>query len=122
LTETLQFYGADKGKAPGPVASVAPEQLAKWALETELQDGFGTQKQGGRWTVRYGSYSEAETLTLYDQFNAAGYAAKVMPLRADGGYRYEVRLGQLVTEREARSLADRLARDLHVPAPTLSRH
>jgi hypothetical protein len=122
LTEPLQFYGADKGKAPGPVASVAPEQLAKWALETELQDGFGTQRQGGRWTVRYGSYSEAETLTLYDQFNAAGYAAKVMPIRADGGYRYEVRLGQLVTEREARSLADRLARDLHVPAPTLSRH
>ena len=122
LTEPLQFYGAEKGKAPGPVASVEREQLAKWALETELQDAFGTQKQGGRWSLRFGQYSEVEALALYDQFNAAGYAAKIMPLRADGGFVYEVRLGQLVTEREARALADRLTRDLHVPAPTLSRH
>lgn len=122
LTEPLQFYGADKGKAPGPVASVEREQLAKWALETELQDAFGTQKQGGRWSLRYRQGGEADALALYDQLNAAGYAAKIMPVSVGGSYRYEVRLGKLVTEREALALADRLTRDLHVPAPSLSRH
>jgi len=121
LSEPLQFYGADKGQPPGAVATVEHAQLAKWALETELQDAAGTQRLGGRWVLRFGPSGEEETLALYDQLNAAGYAAKVRPLRTDGGYRYEVRLGQLVTEREARALADRLARDLHVPAPTLSR-
>lgn len=122
LTEPLQFYGADKGKAPGPVAAVEREQLAKWALETELQDAFGTQKQGGRWTLRYRQGGEADALALYDQLNAAGYAAKIMPVSVGSGYRYEVRLGKLVTEREALALADRLTRDLHVPTPSLSRY
>ena len=122
LNEPLQFYGADKGQAPGPVASVDKEQLAKWALETELQSGAGVQQQGGRWGLRFGKFDKDETLALYDKLNAAGYAAKVKPHRVAGGYSYEVRLGQLVTEREARALADKLARDLHVPAPNLSRH
>jgi hypothetical protein len=101
---------------------VDKEQLAKWALETELESGAGVQQQGGRWRLHFGPYDKEETLAWYDQLNAAGYAAKIKPLRFAGGYHYEVRLGQLVTEREARALAGKLARDLHVPAPKLSRH
>ena len=121
LSEPLQFYGADKGQAPGPVALVDQAQLAIWAQETELQSGAGVQQQGGRWGLRYGPFDKEDTLALYDQLNAAGYAAKIKPLRAAGGYVYHVRLGQLVTEREARALADKLARDLHVPAANLNR-
>ena len=86
-----------------------------------MQSGAGVQQQGGRWGLRFGKFDKDETLALYDKLNAAGYAAKVKPHRIAGGYSYEVRLGQLVTEREARALADKLVRDLHVPAPNLSR-
>ena len=117
----MQFYGADKGQAPGPVASVEKEQLLKWALETELQEGAGTQQQGGPWALRYGRYSKDDTLALYDRLSAAGYATKIKPIRSGGGYIYEVRLMHLVTEREAHALADKLARDLQAPTPTISR-
>lgn len=122
LSEPLQFYGADKGQAPGPVAVADRVQVLKWALETELQYEAGTQRQGGRWALRYGLFGEPETLALYDRLQAAGYAVKVRPVRADGGYLFEVRLGQLVTEREAQVLADRLQRELQLPAATIGRH
>jgi len=126
LSEPLQFYGADKGQAPGPVAVADRAQVYQWALETELQYAAGTRQPDGRWTLRYGLFDEPETLALYDRFQAAGYAVKVRPVRADGGYLFEVRLGQLVSEREARGLADRLQRELqlptHLPAATISRH
>jgi hypothetical protein len=54
-------------------------------------------------------------LTLYDQLSAAGYAGRIRPVRSDGGYLYELRLEKLVTEREAQSLADKLARDCMYP-------
>jgi len=126
LSEPLQFYGADMGLAPGPVAVADRAQVYQWALETELQYAAGTRQPDGRWTLRYGLFDEPETLALYDRFQAAGYAVKVRPVRADGGYLFEVRLGQLVSEREARGLADRLQRELqlptHLPAATISRH
>lgn len=121
LTEPLQFYGAAKGQAPGPVASVDRVQLAIWAMETELQYGVPTQQSGGRWGLIFGRYDEAATLALYDQLSGAGYASRIRPVRASAGYEYEVRLGQLMTEQEARVLADQLVRDLHVPAPAINR-
>lgn len=122
LNEALQFYGADKGQMPGPVAMVEKDQLAKWALETELREGVGTQQSGGRWVLNFGRFDEDGALALHDRLSAAGYADRIRPVRVSRGYLYEVRLGQLVTGREAQSLADRLARDLHVPAATISRH
>ena len=121
LSEPLQFYVANKGQAPEPVAAVEKSQLAIWSLETELQDGAGIRQQGGRWGLRFGLYDKDEVLSLYDRLSDAGHAVRIRPIRVAGGYRYELRLGQLVTEREARALADRLARDLQVPAPSVSR-
>jgi hypothetical protein len=122
LSEPLQFYGADKGKAPGPVAMAAREQLAKWSLETELRDGMGTQQSGGRWALSFGRLDKDAALALRDQLAAGGYASKIRPVRVSGSYLYDLRLGQLVTGSEAQALADRLVRDLHVPVPAVIRH
>lgn len=121
LTEPLQFYGAEKGAAPGPVASVDRVQLAKWAMETELQYGMPTQQTGGRWLLNFGRYDKDATLALHDRLSAAGYASRIRPVRVADGYEYEVRLGQLLTEQEARRLADQLVRDLDIPAPVINR-
>jgi hypothetical protein len=122
LSEPLQFYGADKGMAPGPVAVADRAQVALWALETELAYGMPSQRRDGRWGLYFGQHDKDGALALYDQLVAAGYASRIVPVHVSGGYRYGVRLGGLVTEREALALADRLARDLHVPAPTIRRH
>ena len=122
LTEPLQFYSADKGQAPGAVATVDKLQLAKWALETELQSGIATQQAGGRWGLSFGRLNEDGALTLHDQLSAAGYAGRIRPVPVPGGYLYELRLEKLVTEREAQSLADKLARELNIPAPAIRRH
>ena len=120
LDSPLQFYGADKGKAPGPVAVAEREQLAKWALETEPVAGAGMQRQGGRWALRIAVLeSEGEALALLDRLAATGYGAKVLPQRAAGGYRYELRLGSIPGEGEANLLADRMARDMAIPRPTV---
>lgn len=122
LTEPLQVYGADKGQPPGPVTSVDKVELAKWALETELREGVATQQTGGRWALVYGRFDQNGALTLHDQLSAAGYAGRIRPVRVSGGYRYELRLGQLVTERAAQSLADTLGRTLNLSAPALRQH
>lgn len=123
LTAPLQFYGADKGKAPGPVATVDRAQAALWALQTELQDGAGTFRRGGRWAVRLAvADSETAAFDLHDRAQAAGYGVKIDPLRGDGGqYRYVLRVGQIAGESEARLLASRLARELELAAPQVEK-
>jgi hypothetical protein len=121
LNEPLQFYGAEKGKAPGVVARVNPEQLAQWSTETELREGVPTQRSGGEWSLGFGRLDQAAALDLRDRLAGVGYAAKIRPVRVSGGHLYELRLGQLVTEREAHALAERLVGDLHVPMPAILR-
>lgn len=122
LNEPLQFYGAEKGKAPGAVSRVDPEQLKQWSVETELLEGVPTQRSGGAWALGFGRMDQAAALALRDRLASAGYAAKIRPLRASGRYVYELRLGQLVTGGEAQALAERLVRDLHIPMPAILRH
>lgn len=122
LNEPLQYYGADKGQAPGPVASVDKAQLAIWSMETELQDFAGKQQAGGQWYLNFGRQDKDGVLALHDQLSTAGYASRIKPVRAAGGYLYELRLDQLVSEGEAQALSNRLVRDLHVPIPAIRRH
>jgi len=119
LTEALQFYGADKGQAPGAISTVDKGELATWARETELEYGAGTQQTGGRWALSFGRLDKDGALTLHDQLSAAGYAGRIRPVRVPGGYLYELRLEQLVTEREAQSLAEKLTKELKLSAPVV---
>lgn len=122
LDEPLQYYGADKGQVPGPVAMVDQAQLAIWAQETELQDRTGKQQAGGQWYLNFGRQDKDGVLALHDQLSNAGYGSRIRPVRAAGGYLYELRLDQLVSEGEAQALSNRLVRDLHVPVPAIRRH
>lgn len=119
LSEPLQYYAAAKGQAPGPVARVDRAELAVWASRTELQDGVATLKRGGRWAVALTTAdSQAAALDVYDRAVASGHAPKIRPVRAgEEPYRYEVLVGQIATEAQARLLAERLARELELAAP-----
>lgn len=121
LAEPRQMFAAAKGQAPGAVSVLERSQMYRWALETEPLYDAGTQQKDGRWLLRFGVFDKDEALVLADRLVLAGYAAKLRPRKAEGGYRYELRLGQLTSEREALVLADRLVRELQMPAPSLLR-
>lgn len=122
LDQPLQYYGADKGQAPGAVASVDKAQLAIWAMETELQNWTGKQQADGQWFLNFSRREKDEVLALFDQLSAAGYASRIRPVRVSGAYQYELRLDHLTSEGEAQALSNRLVQDLHVPVPAIRRH
>lgn len=126
LTEPRHCFGAEKDQAPGAIVAVESAKMALLALETEPQYGVATQRTGGRWALDFGRFDQDGALTLHDQLAAAGYAGRIRPVRVAGAYLYELRLEQLLTEREAQSLADKLARTFNKlgnnPAPAIDRH
>lgn len=105
LDQPLQFYQRDRG-VTAPVALVDPAQLAEWAKETEIAEGAGASKRGGRYRITLASADTQEgALAVYDQLRAAGYAATILPATVEGKRTYLVRLTQLPSRSEAEALA-----------------
>lgn len=123
LDVPLQVYQARKGQAPEALSAVDRFQGAVWALRTQPYYDGGTQEKSGPWMLNFGTFEKEAVLAHHDRLRQAGYPGKVVPVRTAQGLRYELRLMNLVTEREAHSLAERLAGDLQMPAATvLLRH
>lgn len=124
LTTPLAVYGVDKGQAPGPMGVVDKSQATFWAFQTELADTVGTVEQGGRWMISLAVLDDqTSALALYDRAVAAGFAPTIRPFRSlaskNPSYRYEVRIVQIQTEREALLLAERLRNELQLPDPRI---
>lgn len=106
LREANSFYYALKGQAPAAPGKIDAEELAKWAMQTEIERGHGASRRGGQWKVVLDTTNnQADALSLLDRVKAAGFASKVYPVKATGGYTYEVRLEQLANEEEANAAA-----------------
>ena len=91
------------------VEAVPMDQLKEWAAETEIADGTGALRKGGRWKLYIGSYQQQlEALSLYDSLRREGYPVRIQPQQADGGQLYRVRLAGFSSEREANALGARL--------------
>ena len=118
--EPMTLFVSPRNAAPlpvAPVASVDPEQFRRWVRETEALPGEGMTRRGGQWKVLLArAGSEAEALAVYDKARAAGYAAKIRPRSADGGWVYDVLLAQLASEQEAVVLAYKVNSQLGYPA------
>jgi cell division septation protein DedD len=85
------------------------DQLKAWAAETEIADGTGALRKGGRWKLYIGSYQrQLEALSLYDSLRREGYPVRIQPQQADGGQLYRVRLAGFSSEQEANALGARL--------------
>lgn len=117
----LQVFSALKSQAPSPLASIDRFEGAHWALRTQPLYNAGTQQKFGRWMLRFGDFDKESVLALYDRLRHAGYAAKITPVTFAGGHRYGLSLLNLVTEREALSLAERLSSNLQLPPAVISR-
>ena len=120
MDQARQFYQREKGQTK-PVGFVEPAQLVQWAQQTEIADGQGAARRGGKWRVTLASVStQSEALAIYDQVRTAGYAAEIHPAKAGEKRIYVVRISRLPTKADAEALAAQL-RGMHgVEEPRVS--
>jgi len=104
MKDPLTYLQAPKS-GTATVATVPMDQLKAWAAETELAEGGGVIRKGGRWKLYLGSYQQQlEALSMYDSLRRDGYPVRIQPKPADGGQLYRLRLAGFSTEQEANAL------------------
>lgn len=120
MDQARQFYRRDKGQTQ-PVGFVEPVQLGQWARETEIADGQGGARSGGKWRVTLASVgTQGEALSVYDQLRTAGYAAEIHPAKAGEKRVYVVRISRLPTKGDAEALGAQLRGKHGVEEPRVS--
>jgi len=120
MDQARQFYQREKGQTK-PVGFVEPTQLAQWAQQTEIADGQGAARRGGKWRVTLASApTQSEALSVYEQLRTAGYAAEIHSAESGGKRIYLVRISRLPSKADAEALAAQL-RGMHgVEEPRVS--
>ena len=115
MDQPRQFYRREQGKAQ-PVGLVEPQQLAEWALETDIGAGKGALRRGGKFSVAlFKSEQQRQANAVRDQLRAAGYPAEVVSDKQT----YTVRIRHLPTREEAQVLADTLEGKYGVKDPAV---
>src|SRR5882672_9002965 len=108
MTDPLTYLQAPKSGS-ATVEAVPMEQLKAWAAETEIAEGTGATRKGGRWKLYLASYrQQLEALSLYDGLRRDGYPVRIQPQQGEEGQIYRVRLAGFSTEQEANALGARL--------------
>ena len=121
MQDAKTVYQAPKATAPGPVVPVDPNQLGRWAAETEIEKGAGAARKGGKWKVyvaRAASRSEGEAAV--ERLWTGGYAAQVSTVSEDGKTVYWVHIDDLPDRTEARALATRLKGQMGITQTSIS--
>ncbi len=91
------------------IKPLPPELLSRLARQTEIAPGDGAVRRGGPWMlVREGLSDQAAALELYDQLRELGVAVRIVPQRADTGWRYRLQLDGFADQTEAAVLAARI--------------
>jgi cell division septation protein DedD len=108
MDQPRQFYQRDKGQTQ-PVGFVDPVQLAQWARETEIAEGAGAARLGGKWRVTLArARTQAAALELYDRLRDAGYPAGINPTMAGDARVYLVQVSRLQSRADAEALVEQL--------------
>jgi hypothetical protein len=120
MNQPRQFYVRDKGKTQ-PVGLVEPQQLGQWALETDIQDGKGALRRGGRYSVQLAQAATRDALaSTQKQLSDAGYPAEIAQRKEGDKLTYIVRIRQLPSREEAQALANQLKGRFGVANPAVS--
>ncbi len=120
MDQPLQFYRRVDAKTQ-PIGKVDEKQLTQWAAETEIADGKGAARLGGRFRVILASApDQASAFKIYDDVRNAGYAAEIQPRKEADKLVYVVHIRQLPSRAEAQALAEQLKGKFGVTEPRVS--
>ncbi len=122
MEDPRSFYVVPKDAEPLPVQPLPRGQLEKWALETEIADGAGAIRRGGKWKVNIVEVdNQKDALEVYDTLEENGYAAEVKPIKIGEPWSYRVRIANLPSKNEAEALGEKLKSQLNYSTVTVSK-
>ena len=108
MKDPLTYLQAPK-TGPSSVEEVPIEQLNAWAAETEIAEGSGALRTGGKWKLYLGSFDQqTEALATYDRLRREGYPVRILPRQDATGTQYRLRLAGFSSRAEANALGARL--------------
>lgn len=120
LDQPLQFYRRVDAKTQ-PVGTIDTKQLGEWAKETEIDDGKGVVRAGGKFSLMLATADDQQgALALYDQVRDAGYPAEILPRKDADKIYYIVRIRQLPTRAEAQALGNQLKGRFGITDPKIA--
>jgi hypothetical protein len=121
MDQPLLFYRRVQGTTQ-PIGLVGTQQLGQWARETDIEAGKGEARAGGRFGVLVATVEDqAGARVLYERVRAAGYPAEILAVRQGDKVAYSVRIRQLASEADARTIAERLRNENDIPDATVTR-
>jgi hypothetical protein len=111
MNQPLSFYVAPRGRPALPVTPVAPEQLQRWALETDMQENGPVLAADGPWIVYLESLSTREAAERSkDRIEERGFPIQVHEAVVAGSTRYRVGVSGFARLTGAREFRTGLAR------------
>jgi len=118
MDQVLSLFMAPRGQAALPVAPVDPDDLARWAQETELQSGEGVIIDGGKWQILLASYRDMSIADIKLQIlEKAGYAAQRESIDIDGVTWTRITLDGFESVTDASNLATKLKNIYNFSSP-----
>jgi len=110
MDEPLQFFIAPRNEKPKPVGKVPQKQIDEWQQETEITDGQGATRAGGRLRIELARMADQNAARdLENRLKTAGYPAVIDPVRdAQGGMQYAVCVLGIATAKDRDALLARL--------------
>lgn len=110
MQEPLSFFIAPRKGKPAPVAPVSKQQMDEWSEETEIREGNGAIKRGGRYRVDVSSTrDESAAQQSRNKLREAGFPAQIESVRDSyGNEEHQVRISNLPGVKDALALAEKL--------------
>ena len=103
MDKPLQYFVAKRDGTATPGFETENEVMNVWAPQTEISAGHGVAAVGGTWRAILATYKQrAKADTLIRKLEDAGFAAKMTRVHQQGGRGFEVALGGLAGEEDAR--------------------
>ena len=110
MAEPLLFFIAPRNQPPKPVASVSKQQVDLWSEETEIRDGNGALRRGGRYRVDVLATRDRDAASqAQNQARQAGFPARLESTQDSyGNEDHHVRITSFATSKDAVVVADKL--------------
>lgn len=110
MSQPLSFYVAPKGQASLPVAPVDPDQLRRWAEETEIEARGPALAVDGAWTVYLASLSTADAAArARADLEQRGFPVTIQTAQVGGKTYYRVALTGFASWQGAVTFKDGIA-------------